>query len=403
MIYADHAATTPLSPAALAAMLSCLSVAGNGIPNFENALCANVFSILPKSEDIRFGNPSSLHTAGRASAEVLREARVSIASAIGAHPDEIIFTSGGTEADNQAIRTIEKIGESTGRRHILVSPLEHSAMRKPLKSLSDKGFSVEMLPVEPDGRVLPTAIAARLRPDTVAVVVLYASNEIGTIQPIPEIGAVCRQAGALLVCDAVQAVGHLPLDVRADNIDLLTISAHKLYGPQGVGALYARSGLRPTPLLLGGEQEAGRRAGSKNIMSIHGFSAALAESVTRMERDSALLRSLSARLIDGLLGIPGTRLNGSREHRLPGHVSVSFADISAEGLLCLLDSRGICASAGAACAAGELAPSPALLALGLTPALALGTIRFTLGRDTTAEEVETIIRVTAELVGRLRG
>ncbi len=402
MIYFDNAATTPLSPAAREAMLACLSVAGMEPPAIENTLPDKVFWSSDEEVGIRLANPSSLHAAGRASADRLAKARGALATAIGAHPDEVIFTSGGTEADNQAIRTVEAIGEATGRRHILVSPLEHPAIRKPLKALSDNGFSVEVLPVDADGRVLPSTLSARLRGDTVAVVVMYASNEIGTVQPITALGEVCHGAGALLVCDAVQAVGHRPVDVRAEGVDLFTLSAHKLHGPLGVGALYARRDLPLPTLLMGGAQEGGRRAGTENLPAINGFSAALTEAVTRMEADTAHLTALSAHLMDGLLSLPGTRLVGSRAHRLPGHVSVSFDNLSAEGLLFLLDSRGICASAGSACAAGSLEPSPALLALGLTPEAALGTVRFTLSRYNTAEEVEAVIRVTAELVGRLR-
>ncbi len=403
MIYFDNAATSPLSPTALAAMLACLSVAETDPCAPENALPDKMFSAFGTESGIGFANPSSLHAAGRAAADRLAEARNAVATAIGAHADEIIFTSGGTEADNQAIHIVEAIGEASERRHILVSPLEHPAMRSPLKVLSDKGFSVEVLPVESDGRLSPSTVAAHLRADTVAVVVLYASNEIGTVQPIAAIGDTCHGAGALLVCDAVQAVGHLPVNVQAAGIDLLTASAHKLHGPHGVGMLYVRSGLPTAALLLGGEQEGGRRAGTENLPAINGFSAAMVESVTRMEADTAHRKTLSDRLIDGLLTIPGAHLVGSRAHRLPGHVSISFDGISAEGLLFLLDSRGVCASAGSACAAGSLDPSPALLALGLSPEAALGTVRFTLSRYNTAAEVETVIRMTAELVGRLRG
>ena len=375
-IYADNAATTKMSQTALSAMLPCFT---------EN-----------------YGNPSSLHEVGQAAAETLTAARAQVAAALGAAPGEITFTSGGSEADNQALRSAAVLGAAKGKKHLISTAIEHHAVLHTLKALEKEGFEVTLLPVDEKGRVTPEEVAAALRPDTALVSVMYANNEIGTVEPIREIGALCRQAGVLFHTDAVQAVGHLPVDVVRDNIDLLSLSGHKFHGPKGVGALYARKGIRLTSLIEGGAQERGKRAGTENIPGIAGMAAALSEAVKNLPETTARLLPLRERLIAGLSGIPHSVLNGDPVHRLPSNVHFCFEGIEGESLLLLLSDRGVYASSGSACTSGSLDPSHVLLAIGRPHEIAHGSLRLSLSEDITAAEVDYIIKSVSEVVAYLR-
>ena len=376
-IYADHAATTPTSPAAVQAMLAAMKDT--------------------------WGNPSSLHTVGQQAAEALAGARARIAARLGCAPQEVIFTSGGTEADNQALRSAACQGAARGKKHIISTAFEHHAVLHTLDKLAAEGFEITLLPVGEEGLVTPDQLRDALRPDTCLVSIMYANNEIGTIQPIRELGAVCRAAGVVFHTDAVQAVGHLPINVAADNIDMLSLSAHKFGGPRGVGALYARKGLRVEPLLRGGAQERGRRAGTESLPGILGMAAALDEACDAMAEVTARLVPLRDELIAGLSQIPHGALNGDAVQRLPGNVSFCFEGIEGESLLLLLDDKGICASSGSACTSGSLDPSHVLLAIGRVHDVAHGSLRLTLGPDATREEVQYLINAVTDAVAYLRG
>ena len=376
-IYADHAATTPTSPAAVQAMLAAMKDT--------------------------WGNPSSLHTVGQQAAEALAGARARIAARLGCAPQEVIFTSGGTEADNQALRSAACQGAARGKKHIISTAFEHHAVLHTLDKLAAEGFEITLLPVGEKGLVTPDQLRDALRPDTCLVSIMYANNEIGTIQPIRELGAVCRAAGVVFHTDAVQAVGHLPINVAADNIDMLSLSAHKVGGPRGVGALYARKGLRVELLLRGGAQERGRRAGTESLPGILGMAAALDEACGAMAEVTARLVPLRDELIAGLSQIPHGALNGDAVQRLPGNVSFCFEGIEGESLLLLLDDKGICASSGSACTSGSLDPSHVLLAIGRVHDVAHGSLRLTLGPDATREEVQYLINAVTDAVAYLRG
>lgn len=375
-IYADHAATTRMSPAAVGAML-------------------------PYMEEI-YGNPSSLHTEGQQAAQALARARETVARHLGCTPGEITFTSGGSEADNQAILTAARRGERQGKRHIISTAFEHHAVLHTLQALEKEGFSVTYLDVHENGLVTVQQVEEAIRPDTCLVTVMYANNEIGTIQPIEEIGAVCRKAGVLFHTDAVQAVGHLPIHVEREHIDMLSLSGHKFHGPKGVGALYCRKGILPQNLIYGGGQERGRRAGTENIPAIMAMAAALDEACRDMEEENQRVLALRERLIEGLSAIPHGALNGDRERRLAGNASFCFEGIEGESLLLLLDDKGIAASSGSACTSGSLDPSHVLLAIGRPHEVAHGSLRLTLGRENTPEEVEQIIAAVTETVDYLR-
>ena len=375
-IYLDNAATTRVSDAALDAML----------PYFRQ----------------QYGNPSSLYAFGQEAKEALERARATVAGVLNCEPREIIFTSGGSEADNQAIRSAAAIGARAGKRHIISTAFEHHAVLHTLSKLEKEGFEVTLLDVHSDGLVRVEELAAAIRPDTCLVTVMYANNEIGTIQPIADIGRVCRERGVLFHTDAVQAAGHLPIDVRAQNIDLLSLSAHKFHGPKGVGALYARRGIALTNLIEGGAQERGRRAGTENTACIAGMAAALDEAARNMERDSAKMTALRDRLIAGLSRIPHSALNGDAERRLPGNVSFCFEGIEGESLLLLLDDKGVCASSGSACTSGSLDPSHVLLAIGRPHEVAHGSLRLTLSGETSGEDIDYTIKAVTEVVAYLR-
>ena len=377
MIYADNAATTKMSPAAMQAMLRCM--------------------------EEQYGNPSSLYSLGQKAKETLERAREEIAAVIGCAPRELTFTSGGSEADNQALRSAAALGARQGKKHIISTAFEHHAVLHTLKRLEAEGFSVTLLDVHADGLVRVSELENALREDTCLVSVMYANNEIGTIQPIREIGALCRERGVLFHTDAVQAVGHLPIDVGADCIDLLSASAHKFHGPKGTGFLYARRGIALTNLIEGGAQERGKRAGTENVAAAAGMAAALQESAAGMAQNAARMRCLRDRLIAGLREIPHAALNGDAEKRLPGNVSFCFEGIEGESLLLLLDDRGICASSGSACTSGALDPSHVLLAIGRKHDVAHGSLRLTIGEDATEAEIDTIIRNVTEVVAYLRG
>ena len=376
-IYADHAATTAMSEAAIEAMTRCMRDC--------------------------YGNPSSLYRIGQQAKEVLEQAREEVASVINAQPREIYFTSGGSEADNQAIRSAALAGKKKGKTHIISSAFEHHAVLHTLNTLKLEGFDVTLLPVHENGIVIPAEVEAAIRPDTCLVTIMYANNEIGTIQPIREIGAVCRAHGVLFHTDAVQAVGPLAIDVQAENIDYLSASSHKFHGPKGVGFLYARKGVPLTSLIDGGAQERGRRAGTENVPGIVGMAAALKETVAERESENARLTVLRDRLIAGLSEIPHSALNGDAEKRLPGNVNFCFEGIEGESLLLLLDEKGISASSGSACTSGSLDPSHVLLAIGRVHDVAHGSLRLTLGRENTQEDVEYIISAVKDVVSYLRG
>ena len=377
MIYADHAATTKMSETAKLAMLSAIE---------EN-----------------WYNPSSLYTPGQQASGVLMDARVRISRCLGCLPKEIYFTSGGSEADNQAILSVAAIGKKQGKMHIISTAFEHHAVLHTLKKLEKEGFEITLLDVGEKGIVSPVQIAEAIRPDTILVTVMYANNEIGTIQPIGEIGAVCRQNGVLFHTDAVQAAGHLPINVKEDQIDMLSLSAHKFNGPKGIGVLYAKTGVFLTNLIEGGGQERGKRAGTENLPAIVGMAAALEEACALQKERSIYVTKLRDQLIAGLKKISGALLNGDETRRLPGNVNFCFPDTEAEGLLLLLDNKGICASSGSACTSGFLDPSHVLLAIGRDPQTARGSLRLTLDYENTPEEVETIIEAVTDTVRILRG
>ena len=376
-IYLDNAATTRMSDAALRAMLPYLQE--------------------------QFGNPSSLYSFGQQAQEALTRAREQIAALLHCEARELTFTSGGSEADNQALRSAAALGARQGKRHIVSTAFEHHAVLHTLARLEREGFTVTLLDVHENGIVLPEEVEAAIRPDTCLVTVMYANNEIGTIQPIAEIGRICRVRGVLFHTDAVQAAGHLPLDVRAQNVDLLSLSAHKFHGPKGIGVLYARKGIPLTPLIEGGAQERGKRAGTENLPAIVGMAAALEEACGGLEANSARMTALRDRLIRGLSRIPHAVLNGDAQRRLPGNVSFCFEGIEGESLLLLLDDRGISASSGSACTSGSLDPSHVLLAIGRPHEIAHGSLRLTLSEETTEAEIDATIAAVMEVVAALRG
>ena len=377
MIYADNAATTRLSKTALDAMLPYLTE--------------------------EYGNPSSLYALGQRAKEGIEAARATIARCLGAAPGEIWFTSGGSEADNQALRSAAAIGAKKGRRHLISTAFEHHAVLHTLEQLEGEGFEVTLLDVHENGIVTPEQVAAAIRPDTALVSVMYANNEIGTIQPIAAIGAICRERGVLFHTDAVQAAGHLPINVVTQNIDLLSLSAHKFHGPKGIGVLYARRGVPLRPLICGGAQERGKRGGTENVAAIAGMAAALDAACAGMEQNAKRLTALRDRLIEGLERIPYGQLNGDRTNRLPGNVNFCFEGIEGESMLLLLDDAGICASSGSACTSGSLDPSHVLLAIGRPHEDAHGSLRLTLGEDADEETVDEIIRAVTGTVAQLRG
>ena len=376
IVYADNAATTKMSRTAMDAMLPCM--------------------------DKIYGNPSSLHSVGQKAAEVLTAARETMARCLGCQPKEIIFTSGGSEADNQAIMSAAAKGERRGKKHIVSTAFEHHAVLHTLKALEARGFEITLLDVHENGLVTPEEVEAAIRPDTCLVSVMYANNEIGTIQPIREIGAVCRRLGVPFHTDAVQAAGHLHINVAEDNIDMLALSAHKFHGPKGIGALYIRTGIPPVSIIHGGAQERGKRAGTENLPAICGMAAALEEACANIDVNAAKVQRLRDKLIDGLSAIPHCALNGDRTHRLPGNVSFCFEGIEGESLLLLLDAKGICASSGSACTSGSLDPSHVLLAIGRPHEVAHGSLRLTLCEENTEEEVDYMLREIPQVVEYLR-
>lgn len=375
-IYADNAATTKMSKTAFEAML-------------------------PYITDI-YGNPSSLHSAGQAAADALRKARADMADALGCEPSEIIFTSGGSEADNQAIISAAAIGEKKGKKHIISSTFEHHAVLHTLKKLEKQGFDVTLLDVGKNGIINPDDVAKAITDSTCLVTIMFANNEIGTIQPIAEIGKICRENGVIFHTDAVQAAGHIKIDVKEQNIDMLSLSAHKFHGPKGVGALYAKKGIRLINLIEGGAQERGKRAGTENVPAIVSMAAALTEAVQEIDENAKKVSTLRDRLIAGLSKIPHSALNGDPSRRLPGNVSFCFEGIEGESLLLLLDAKGICASSGSACTSGSLDPSHVLLAIGRPHEVAHGSLRLTLSEGNTEEEIDYMIKEITEVVGYLR-
>ena len=376
MIYADNAATTRMSETAIHTMTALMTES--------------------------WGNPSSLYMHGQKAKEVLEAAREDVAAVVGAKPSEIIFTSGGSEADNQAIRSAAALGRKNGKMHIISSAFEHHAVLHTLEALQKEGFEITLLPVHENGIVRPEEVAAAIREDTCLVSIMYANNEIGTIQPVREIGAICREKKVLFHVDAVQAVAHIPVNVVKDNIDLLSASAHKLHGPKGVGFLYARRGVALTNLIEGGAQERGKRAGTENVPGIASMAAALKEAYAAMAENAAHLTKMRDRLIRGLREIPHSALNGDETHRLPGNVNFCFEGIEGESLLLLLDDKGICASSGSACTSGSLDPSHVLLAIGRVHDVAHGSLRLSIGEEITEEEVDYIIASVKEVVEYLR-
>ncbi len=375
-IYADNAATTKMSRTAIDAML----------PYMET----------------HYGNPSSLHSVGQEAAEALQDARERIAACLGCQPREIIFTSGGSEADNQALRSAAVLGARKGKRHILSTAFEHHAVLHTLKRLEKEGFEVELLPVGPTGTVTARQVRDAIRDDTCLVTIMYANNEIGSVLPIAEIGAVCREAGVLFHTDAVQAAGHLHISVQDENIDMLSLSAHKFHGPKGAGVLYARQGIQLTPLIEGGAQERGKRAGTENIPAIMGMAAALEEACAHIDENAAKVSALRDRLIEGLSKIPHCALNGDPVSRLPGNVSFCFEGIEGESLLLLLDAKGICASSGSACTSGSLDPSHVLLAIGRPHEVAHGSLRLSLCEWNTEQEIDLMLKEIPQVVRYLR-
>ena len=375
-VYADNAATTQMSRAAIDAML-------------------------PYMETI-YGNPSSLHSVGQQAAEALQNARERIAACLNASPREIYFTSGGSEADNQAILSAARLGARKGKKHIISTAFEHHAVLHTLKKLEKEGFEIELLPVGAIGTITAQQVKSALRADTCLVTVMYANNEIGSILPIAEIGEVCREAGVLFHTDAVQAAGHVHIDVQAQHIDMLSLSAHKFHGPKGIGVLYARQGVPLTSLIEGGAQERGKRAGTENLPAIMGMAAALEDACAHIDENARKVSALRDRLIAGLSKIPHSALNGDPVNRLPGNVSFCFEGIEGESLLLLLDAKGICASSGSACTSGSLDPSHVLLAIGRPHEVAHGSLRLSLCEWNTDEDVDRILAAVPEVVAYLR-
>ena len=375
-IYADNAATTKMSRTAIDAML----------PYMETY----------------YGNPSSLHSVGQKAAEALQSARERIAASLGCQPREITFTSGGSEADNQALLSAAKLGARKGKKHIISTAFEHHAILHSLKRLEKEGFEVELLPVGETGTITAQQVRDAIRDDTCLVTIMYANNEIGSILPIAEIGAVCKEKGVLFHTDAVQAAGHVHINVREQNIDMLSLSAHKFHGPKGIGVLYARQGVILTPLIEGGAQERGKRAGTENIPAIMGMAAALEEACAHIDENAQKVSALRDKLIAGLSKIPHSALNGDPVDRLPGNVSFCFEGIEGESLLLLLDAKGICASSGSACTSGSLDPSHVLLAIGRPHEVAHGSLRLSLCEWNTEEEVDYMLRAIPEVVTYLR-
>ena len=377
MIYADNAATTKMSPAAIDKMISIANEA--------------------------WGNPSSLYGFGQRAKEILEEARKDVASVIGAEPREIFFTSGGSEADNQAIRSAAELGRKNGKMHIISSAFEHHAVLHTLEKLKKEGFEVTLLDVHENGLIVPEEVEEAIREDTCLVTIMFANNEIGTIQPIREIGAVCRAHNVIFHTDAVQAIGHVPVNVVADNIDMLSASAHKFHGPKGVGFLYAKKTIRLSNLIEGGAQEKGKRAGTENLPGIAAMAEALKEADAARDKNAVRMAALRDQLIAGLKEIPHSALNGDAVRRLPGNVNFCFEGIEGESLLLLLDDKGIAASSGSACTSGSLDPSHVLLAIGRVHDVAHGSLRLTIGEDTTQEDIDYMIRSVKDVVEYLRG
>lgn len=376
-VYVDNAATTAMSDKAIEAMTPYLK----GV----------------------FGNPSSLHTVGQVAKEHLEDARARIAKCLNCEPREIYFTSGGSEADNQAIRSAAQNGARKGKKHIITTAFEHHAVLHTLKKLEKEGFEVTYLPVHADGLITAEEVEKAIKEDTALVTVMFANNEVGTILPVSEIGAVCRAQGVVFHTDAVQAVGHIPVDVKAQNIDMLSLSAHKFHGAKGVGALYCKRGIPLNTFIDGGAQERNKRAGTENLAGIAAMAAALEEACANMGSNAKKLCTLRDRLIEGLLKVPHSKLNGDRKKRLPSNVNICFEGIEGESLLLLLDAKGICASSGSACTSGSLDPSHVLLALGLPHEVAHGSLRLSLSEYNTAEEVEYIVQEVPKVVEYLRG
>ncbi len=377
MIYADNAATTKMSEAAVQTLVSLIGTT--------------------------YGNPSSLYSFGQEAKEVLEQARADVAAAIGANPKEIIFTSGGSEADNQALLSAAKIGARKGKKHIISTKFEHHAILHTLNKLAKEGFEITLLDVHENGLVRPEEVEAAIREDTALVTVMYANNEIGTIQPIREIGAICRNHGVIFHTDAVQAIGHIKVNVEDDNIDMLSASGHKFHGPKGTGFLYARKGIAVSNLIEGGAQERGKRAGTENVPGIASMATALKESVENLDTYSSKLTPVRDRIIAGLNEIPHSALNGDADHRVPSNISFCFEGIEGESLLLLLDDKGIAASSGSACTSGSLDPSHVLLAIGRVHDVAHGSLRLSIGEDITDDDAEYIVKSVKEVVTYLRG
>ena len=377
MVYADNAATTKMSRTAFEAMLACM--------------------------EETWGNASSLYGFGQKAKEALEAARAKVAACFGASPGGIYFTSGGSEADNQAIVSVAHLGAKKGKKHIISTTFEHHAVLHTLKKLEKEGFEAELLDVHENGIVSPEQVAKAIRDDTALVTIMYANNEIGSIQPIAEIGAVCRERKVIFHTDAVQAAGHLPIDVQKQNIDMLSLSGHKFHGPKGVGVLYARPGIPLENLIEGGAQERGKRGGTENVPAIVGMAAALDEACAHWEKNTAKVAKLRDKLIAGLSKIPRSILNGDETRRLPGNVSFCFEGIEGESLLLLLDDKGICASSGSACTSGSLDPSHVLLAIGRPHEVAHGSLRLSLSEENTEADVDAILSAVPEVVAYLRG
>ncbi len=375
-VYADNAATTQMSKSVLDSMMPMLT-------------------------DI-YGNPSSLHTIGQIAKEHLEAARETVANCIGADPKEIYFTSGGSEADNQAIRSAAYIGARKGKKHIISSKFEHHAVLHTLDALKKEGFTVTLLDVYSNGIVKPEDVANAITDETCLVTIMTANNEIGTIQPIAEIGKICKEKGVLFHTDAVQAVGHIPVNVKDMNCDMLSVSAHKFHGPKGVGFLYARKGILLTNIIYGGAQERNKRAGTENMASIVGMATAIKEATDNLEENAKKVTAMRDRLIDGLKGIERSRINGDLEHHLPGTLNMCFEGIEGESLLLLLDARGICASSGSACTSGSLDPSHVLLSIGVPVEIAHGSLRLSISEYNTMEQMEHIVKSVPEVVTYLR-
>lgn len=375
-IYADNAATTKMSRVAIEAMMPYM--------------------------DRIYGNPSSLHSVGQRANEALCDARERIAKRLGCTPREITFTSGGSEADNQAILSAAAVGEKKGKKHIISTAFEHHAVLHTLEKLKKQGFEIELLDVGKVGNITAEQVRAAIRPDTCLVTVMYANNEIGSVLPIAEIGKVCREAGVIFHTDAVQAAGHLPINVATQNIDMLSLSAHKFHGPKGIGVLYCRKCIPLVSLIEGGAQERGKRAGTENLPAIMGMAAALDDACEHMAENSAKLTALRDRLIAGLSKIPHSVLNGDPANRLPGNVHFCFEGIEGESLLLLLDAKGICASSGSACTSGSLDPSHVLLAIGHPHEIAHGSLRLSLCETNTDEDVDDMLREIPAVVDYLR-